>query len=108
MVPSWLSAPLLASPIHNEFVGALTVARLIAACRLAPRRHRMATARGLAFTAAVRVVHRIHRHTAVVRTLAHPALAAGLADRDVLVVEVADLADRRHAVDKNLARLAGR
>src|SRR5687767_16039033 len=68
----------------------------------------MAAARGLAFTAAERVIHRVHGHAAHVRTLAQPAAAAGLADRDILVVDVADLADRREAVLVNLADFAGR
>src|SRR5665213_4424513 len=68
---------LFASPVHDEFVGALVVARLVAARRLAPRRHRMASARGLAFAATVRVIDRVHRNAAVMRALAHPALAAG-------------------------------
>ena len=43
-----------------------------------------------ALAAAVRVVDRVHGRTARLRAHAHVALAAGLADRDVLVVGVAD------------------
>ena len=86
----------------------LAVARLVALGRQAPRRHRMAAARGLAFAAAERVVHRVHRDAAHVRPLAQPAAAAGLADRHVLVIDVADLADRRVALDEDLANLARR
>src|SRR4029077_1080710 len=81
----------------DEAIRALRVARLVALGRHAPRRHRVPAARGLAFTAAERVVHRVHRHAAHVRPLAQPAAAPGLADRHVLVVDVADLADRRVA-----------
>src|SRR5690242_4108876 len=68
----------------------------------------MTAARGLAFTTAERVVHRVHRHAADVRPLAEPAAAAGLADRHVLVIEIADLADRRHALDVDLPDFARR
>jgi hypothetical protein len=40
----------------------------------------MAAARGAALATAVRVVDRVHGHAAVVRALAEPAVAAGLAD----------------------------
>jgi hypothetical protein len=52
------------------------------------------------------MVDRIHRDAAVVRTPAHPPVAAGLADRHVLVLEVADLTDRRVTLDVHLADLA--
>src|SRR5262249_34443172 len=71
------------------------------------RRHRMASARRLAFAAAERVIHRVHRDAADVRPLPHPAAAAGLADRHVLVIEIADLADRRVTLHVDLADLAG-
>src|ERR1035438_8439640 len=85
----------------DELIRALVVACLEAARRLAPRRHRMASARCLAFTAAMRVVDRIHRYATVVRAFAHPALASGLAERNVLVVAVAHCPDGRHAVRRN-------
>ncbi len=69
-------------------------------------RRRVASAGGLAFAAAHRVVDRVHRDAAVVRPPAHPAVAAGLSDRHVLVLEVADLPDRRVALDVDLADLA--
>ena len=64
---------------------------------LAPRRTRVPAARALALAAAHGVVDRVHRDAAHVRALALPARAAGLADAHVLVLEVADLADRRLA-----------
>ena len=78
---------------------ALVAARLVALGRHAPRRHRMPAAGRLAFAAAERVIDRVHRDAAHVRPLAQPAAAAGLADRHVLVVDVADLADGREALD---------
>src|SRR6185503_12060077 len=76
--------------------------------RLSPRRHGMAAAGGLAFTAAKRVVHRVHRHATHVRALAEPPAPSGLAVRHVLVIDVADLSDGRDALDVDLANLARR
>jgi len=66
------------------------------------------SARGLTFTTTVRVIDGVHRNTAVGGTNTLPAVATSLADRDVLVVSVANLADGRHALDKNPAGLARR
>src|SRR5688572_2323210 len=68
----------------------------------------MPAAGGLAFAAAERVIHRVHRDAAHVRPLAHPARAARLADRHVLVVDVADLAHRGEALDVDEPDLARR
>ena len=64
--------------------------------------------RRLAFAAAVRVVIRVHDRTADRRADAHVALAAGLAKVDVLMVDVADLADDCGAVHADEADFAGR
>jgi hypothetical protein len=53
-----------------------------------------------AFAAAVRVIDRIHRNAAIVRALAQPALAPGLAERNVFVIDVAHLPDGRHAIGR--------
>src|SRR5580658_417915 len=84
--------PLLGLSGHDPLIRALVIARLETARGLAPRCHRMASAAGLAFTAAVRVIHRVHRNAAVVRTLPHPALASRLAQADVFVFHIAHLA----------------
>src|SRR5258706_336486 len=84
--------PLFALAVDDPLIGALVVARLEAARGLAPRRHRMTAAAGSALAAAVRVIHRIHGDAAVMRHLAHPALAARLAERYVLMLDVAHLA----------------
>src|ERR1700733_2351736 len=68
----------------------------------------MPSARSLALAAAVRMVDRVHRNPAVVRTLSQPPGTARLADGDVLVVEVPDLTDRSHAILGHFANLAGR
>src|SRR5262249_24172187 len=73
---------------------------LLALGRLAPRRDRVAAARGAAFAAAMRVIDRVHGDAAIVRAAAQPALAPGLADRDVHVIGV------RHAADGGAAAAA--
>src|SRR5271165_534989 len=87
-----LLARLLRSPVHNKLIRPLVIPRLIPARRLPPRRYRMPPARGLAFTAAMRMVDWIHRDAAIMRTLAQPPRASCLADRDVLMIEIAHLA----------------
>src|SRR5581483_2649297 len=90
---------------NDELRGRLVLAGLLALGREAPRRHRVTTTRGAAFAAAMRVIDRVHRDAAVVRATTHPALAAGLADRDVHVVGVRHRADRRHAAAVHQALL---
>src|SRR4026208_2572751 len=90
-------APLLSAP-DNKLVGSLVVTGRIAACGLSPRCDRVAAAACLSFTTAVWVIYRVHSHAAHRRTLAHPARSSGLADRDVLVLYVADLTDSSHAL----------
>src|SRR5438046_1716704 len=64
---SALSRQLLRPSLHDESVRRLAVARLVALGGLAPRRHRVAAAGGLAFTTAERVIDRVHRYAADVR-----------------------------------------
>ena len=54
------------------------------------------------------MVVRVHRNTARLRAASEPAAAARLSDGDVLMLEVADLSDRRTAVNMHAADLAGR
>src|SRR4051794_41613227 len=82
-----LLLPLVAAD-ENESVGRFVRAGLLALGRLAPRGHRMTAARGAAFAAAVRMVHRVHGDAAVMRLAAEPAIATGLADRDIHVIRV--------------------
>src|SRR3954454_3781317 len=75
---------------------------------LAPWRLGRHPRRGLALATAVRMVARVHDDAADFRPLAHVTSAAGLAEVLVLVFEVADLADRGHAADRDPAHLARR
>src|SRR5208282_5714262 len=98
--------PLLPS-LHNVPVRTLVIARLFAQRRERPRRLRM-VALHFAFTAAVRVIHRVHGHAANGWLDAAPARAARFAESLVFVVEIAHLPDRRHAIQRKLAYFAGR
>ena len=76
-------------------------------CRLAPRGARaVVTNRGAAFATAVRVIAGVHNHTANRRTHAHVALSSCFTDRNVLMIEIADLTDRSAAENRNHANLA--
>src|SRR5690606_19234029 len=78
---------------------------------LAPRGDELlATATTLRFALAttVGVIDRVHRHTADGRANAEPATTAGLTERLVAVIAVADLADRGAALRVHEAELAGR
>src|SRR6266516_3945382 len=95
------------SRADDQLVGFLVLAaRALAERRHAPGRHRMAAALRLALAAAVRMVDRVHRGAADGRALAAPAATAGLAVGDVLVVDIADLADGRPARQRTAAHLA--
>src|SRR5512146_1447829 len=105
-----LAATLLAAATaaDDQLVRFLVLAAgALAEGRHAPRGDRVAAALRLALAAAVRVVDGVHRGAAHRRALAAPAAAAGLAARDVLVVDVADLTDRRAARERHAAHLPG-
>src|SRR5581483_3770446 len=100
----------LAAPAgaDDQLVGLLVLAAgALAERRHAPRRHRVAAALRLALAAAVRMVDGVHRGPAHCRPLAAPAATPRLAAGDVLVVDVADLADGRAALQRDAAHLAG-
>src|SRR3954452_16661712 len=105
-----LPPPLLAlAPPHDVAVGLLVLlARGVAERRHAPRGDRMAPGRGGALAAAVRMVDGVHRRAARLGADALVTAAAGLSDRDVLVLCVADRADGGSAVDRDHAHLARR
>src|SRR5689334_13310807 len=83
---SWAAA-------HYVLVRLLLAPRLVALSRHPPRRLRMVTL-GSAFTAAMRMIHRIHGGSAYMRPLAEPSAAAGLADRYILKFDIASLPNR--------------
>src|SRR5205085_8763830 len=86
-------------------------ARLKSFRELSPRTHRVVpSTAALRFTLATahRVIDRIHRHAADMRPPSLPAGASRLAARNIHVIDVADLADRREATVVDPANLAGR
>src|SRR4029079_2126597 len=106
MIYSTLVLP-AATAAHDQLVRRLVLrAGALAERRHAPRSDRMAAALRLAFAAAVRMVDRVHGRAAHGRALAEPATPAGLAARDVAVLDVADLADGRAAGEEHAAHLA--
>src|ERR1035438_6883305 len=98
---------LLVDPLDDELVRAPVATGLVAAGRLAPGRHGVTATGGPALATTMRVVDGVHDHAADGRADAHPAGAAGLADLDVFMLEVADGADGRVALQMDLADLTG-
>src|SRR5690348_3586819 len=75
---------------------------------LAPGCLWLATDWRAALAATMRVIHRIHHRAAHVRAAAEMPRAPRLADADILMIEIAHLANRRDAVEMNAALLARR
>src|SRR5690242_505166 len=97
--------PLLRLPCHDPAVGAFIVTGLVTACGLTPRRYWMTPTRSLAFATPVWMIDRVHGNTAIVRTAPQPPLSACFTERDILMLDIADLADRSHARDLHLPNL---
>ena len=55
------------------------------------------TLTGLPFATAMRMVDWINDDSTYMRSATEPPATSGLADADIFMVEVANLADRRHA-----------
>ena len=67
----------------------------------------MPPAGGFSFTAAQRVIDGIHRHTANMRSASQPSCPSGLPDTDVLMVQIAGLADGSPAIQVDHADFPG-
>src|ERR1044071_9391475 len=96
----------LLSALDNKLVSSFVVSSLVAARRLPPGSHRIATAAGLSFTTTMWVIDRIHCHTAHGRPMTEPTRAARLTKRDILMLNIANLSHRSHAFSLDLADLA--
>src|SRR6266700_1218275 len=107
LLPFTSTSVVLLPALDNMLVGALVVPRLLAQRRESPRRLRMITL-DLAFASAVRMIHGIHGHTANRGPDAAPARTSRFSERFVLMVKVADLANRGHALHGEFAYFAGR
>src|ERR1035437_5480450 len=81
----------------DQIVRGLLLARLVSLGGPAPRRLGMVSLR-LALATAVRMVNRVDRDSTHMTALAQPSRASGLADRNIFVVEIADLADGGAAI----------
>src|SRR6266851_1459563 len=91
--------------LNDLLVGTLVPAGLLAQRRESPGCLRV-IALDLAFSSAVRMIHRIHGHAAHRGLDAAPPRAPGLAEGFVFMVKVAHLANRGHAIDGKLAHFA--
>src|SRR5471032_1858403 len=78
---------------------ALVAARLLTLRLLAPRRHWMTTSCGFTFTTTVRVIDRVHDHTADGRTNTAPAHRTSFTDLVQAVFGIADFAHGGTALD---------
>src|SRR6267378_4397183 len=96
----------LVPELNDHAACAFVLAGLVALGQHPPGAYGILPCRGLPLTAAMRVVDRIHRDAAHGGPHAAPADAPGLADRFEAVLLVADLADRRAAIDVHLTDLA--
>src|SRR5690606_14855160 len=104
-----LPLPALLARAHDEVVGAgLRAAGLAALGGHALRPHGVTATGAVTLAAAHRVVVRVLGAPTRDRAVAHPAVAAGLADDHGVVLGVAELADRGAAVDRDLPHLARR
>src|SRR5882672_3882488 len=88
--------------LNDLLVRSLIPAGLLAQRGESPRRLRV-VALDLTFSSAVRMIHRVHGHAAHGGLDAAPPRASGLAERFILMVKVANLANRSHAIDRKLA-----
>jgi hypothetical protein len=92
--------------LNDKFIGGLLLVPSFLAFDVAPGALQvLATTTGFAsaFTTTVRVVDRVHTHTANSRASAEPASPASFATLNVHVLAVADLTDRSVALGVNAA-----
>src|ERR1039458_7355427 len=98
---------LLLPPTHDHAIGLLVAACPIAKRRLAPGGLRIAACTAPALAASVGMIKGVHRHAPNRRPPAAPAGLPRFADVLVLMIDVADLADRRRATDVDPPHLSG-
>src|SRR6266481_2483282 len=96
----------LKTTTHNHATGALVTACAESLGWHAPWADRMATRRSFTFTAAMRVIHRIHRNAAHRRTYPAPTHRAGFANRTQTVLGITYFTQSRFAINMNFANFA--
>src|ERR1700736_4875982 len=94
------------SPFYNHPVARTLLTRLRAQGRKSPRSLRVISLHA-AFTATVRMVHRVHGHATHRGTLAVPPRATRFPVSHVFMIQVAKLADRGHAIHAEFSHFAG-
>src|SRR5574343_630035 len=104
---SHLRYPLLLATRNNHVLRATVVTGTVTLGQVAPRIDRRHTGTGTAFTTTVRVIDRVHGHTADGGTDTHVTLDTGLAQLAQAVFGVGDFTDGGAAVHVDLANLAG-
>src|SRR5438874_4346678 len=102
-----LTLPLWWSASNEHVLRLLVTTGPVSQRRLAPGRLRVAARAGTPLTTTMGMVEGVHGDAADGGALATPAALAGLADVLVLVLDVADLADRRIADDGDAPHFAG-
>src|SRR4030067_878819 len=107
MGPFLRNAPLL-PPGDDVLIGLRAPSCLVSFCGHTPGACRMVSALAPALAAAVRMIDRVHGHASDPRAPAEPACPAGLAECDILMVGVAELADSGVAFLQYEPDLAGR
>src|SRR5512133_357392 len=97
----------LKATAHDHAASTLVATSAEALGRHTPWADRMTACSCLALTTTVRVIDRVHHHTADGRTHAAPTHRTSLTDGTQAVLGVAHFAQRRLAVDVHLADFAG-
>jgi hypothetical protein len=87
----------LGSSRYNKLARRFVMPRLLAV-RETPWRAPGSSTGGLALATAKWMVDGVHHHATDPRSHTHPACPAGLADADILVIQIPYLADSRHAL----------
>ncbi len=97
----------MSSP-ENVPVRGLLSARLITFCRYAPWGNRVPSPGCPALATTMGVIDGVHRHPSDRGSSAQPSDSACLSVRNVLMIQVSDLADRRFTIQMDEAYLPGR
>src|SRR5215469_1994689 len=95
------------APLYNHAVRRFLLSRLRSQRREAPRGLRMISLHA-SFTAAVRMIHRIHRHASHRWPTTMPPRPTRFAVRHVLMIQISELPDGRHAIHRKLPSLTRR
>src|SRR5262252_6989068 len=105
--PFFCERMLLRLPLHDELIRSFVVSRFVTKGWLSPWSHGVISLHA-AFAAAMRMVDGVHNDTSVRRTNPHVPRPPSFSDRDILVVQITDLTDRRNAVDVHQSYFARR